>query len=435
MLRQFNRFLILAMLVGAALYITLTNSDPATIKLGPSIALTTYAGVIYIAVFVLGCTAASVVALFFGFKGYLRERRFRASERARQSFFKTLESARDLMASGDWAAARLLWEEIIDRDPENVVARAELSRCVEELGDEREALRVLDSTRSSSRASQEVLYRAAILNRKLGNNTAALDNLRLVLSRAPSRHALEMARDTSESIGRFDEALRYQDELESMGYQGDESSEVRPRLLYAQTLKETTQESALKDGLSGIVKRYPSFVPALEHLASVERRHRELDRVADLLAKAARASGNSVEKWRAVVDLWLDPTSGEAGKRTERAIAAAKSSLKDQHGIARLQAEMLVIRTLLAVNHFQDAERLLDGFQDLASREVGVLSPEMESELIIQRGYALAQMGNARDTSPLWKQLASPRSVGGIASKAGSGDATSAGPSPALSTP
>jgi tetratricopeptide (TPR) repeat protein len=436
MLRQFNRFIVLALIVGLALYITLTNSESATIKLGPNITLTTYAGVIYIGVFVLGCIAASLVALFFGFKGYLRERRLRAAERSRRNFFKIFEEARNLMAGGNWAAARLLWEEILGREPDNVIARVELSHCLEQAGDDREALRVLDATRASSKSSVEVLYRAAMLNQKLGNSTGARDNADLIVSDKPSWKALEIARDASEAMGRFDEALRYHDELEKIGYQSPESKNVRARLVYAQVCSDTSDEGKLKEALVGFVKQYPQFLPALERLAELEVKHKDIDRAADLLAKVARSCGNSVARWQAVVDLWLSRASGDMARRTDKAIAAAKSALKDQHGRARLEAELLVIRTLLAVNHFQDAERLLDGFTDLATREVGTLPADLSRELLVQRGHCLAQMGNARDTAPLWQALAASGVTAVAASKGMISSAqVAAEPSPILSTP
>jgi tetratricopeptide (TPR) repeat protein len=435
MLKIFNRFLLLALIVGGALYITLTNSESATIKLGPNITLTTYAGVIYIAVFALGCIAASVVGLFFGFKGYLRERRLRSAERVRRNFFKTFEEARDLMAGGNWAAARLLWEDLLTKESDNVIARVELSQCLEQLGDDREALRVLDATRASSRSSVEVLYRAAMLNQKLGNSTGARDNAELIVSEKPSWRALEIARDASESMGRFDDALRFHDELEKIGYQSPESKNLRARLAYAQLTKGTTDDGALKEALLGLVKQYPQFVPALERLAELELKHNDIDRAAEVLSKVARASGSSVGRWQAVVDVWLTHTTGDVARRNDRAIAAAKSALKDQHGRERLEAELLVIRTLLATNHFQDAERLLDGFTDLANREVGSLPADLNRELLVQRGHCLAQMGNARDTAQLWQALATRGAATGVSKATAGSSKVAIEPSPILSTP
>jgi tetratricopeptide (TPR) repeat protein len=435
MLKQFNRFLILAVLIGIALYITLTNSDPATIKLGPRLSLTTYAGVIYIGVFVTGCIVASLVALFFGFKSYLRERKLWAAEKGRRNFLKTLEQARGLMASGEWASARLLWEEIISRDPENVIARVELSQCLEQLGDEREALRVLDATRASSRTSSEVLFRAAALNHKVGNNTAALDNLSMIINDAPSRKALELARDSSRAMGRFDEALRFHDELEKIGYFSDESARVRTELLFNQLLKQTQPEGALRDSLSTFVKQHATCMPALEKLAELEKSRGDIDRCAESLVKAAKASGGDLLKWKAVVELWLHSPLGDTTRRSERALAAARSATKETRGRARVEAELLLIQTLLAVNHFQEAESLIESCNALATKELGGMPADLSQELVIQKGYCLSQMGNVRETASLWEDLASLGGANSHTKSAALATAARSEPSPILSTP
>ena len=193
MLRFFNRFLVLLVLVTVTLTITLSNSDQATIRIWPRFSMTTYAGVIYLTVFALGCISASIVGLFFGLKGYLRERKLLSAERTRQAFFLSFVKARDFMAAHEFHRARDTWEQVLRKDPDNVIARIELSRCFEHLGDTREALRVLDATRASSRSSTEVLFRAAELNTKLGNATGASDNLALIVSETPSKRALELA--------------------------------------------------------------------------------------------------------------------------------------------------------------------------------------------------------------------------------------------------
>jgi tetratricopeptide (TPR) repeat protein len=439
MLRQFNRFLFLAIIVATALYITLTNSDTATLRLGPKLTITSYAGVIYIGIFVAGCIAASLVALFFGLKSYLRERRLISHERHRQNFMKNQEKARGLMAAGDWGAARVIWEDVISRDPENIVARVEISRCIENLGDKRESLRVLDATRASSKASVEVLFRAARLNQELGNNTAAKDNLALILAQGPSHRALELARDTSEALGLYEEALKYQDDLEGIGYGSENRSAVRARLAFAQIKRNSQGEEARRAALLTLIKRHPDFPPALESLAEIERSRGSIDLCAEYLVKAARASGGENAKWRRVVDLWLQHPKLDQRQRAERAIAAARSATKNASGRARLEGELLLIETLLAVNHFQEAERVLDSFAALAQREVSdgsVDAADLSRRLTIQRGYCQAQLGNLSQTTQLWRELAVPASAGSISARDQASSASlRSEPSPVLSTP
>jgi thioredoxin-like negative regulator of GroEL len=434
MLKQFNRFLLLAIIVAAALYITLTNSDSATLKLGPRLTLSTYAGVIYIGIFAAGCIAASLVALFFGLKSYLRERRLLSLERNRQNFFKSQEKARGLMAAGDWGAARSLWEDVINRDPENIVAKVELSKCVEELGDVRESLRVLDSTRASSRASIEVLFRAAQLNQRLGNNTAARDNLALILAMGPSHKALELARDTSEALGQFDAALQFQQELETIGYTSEQDKPIRARLAFKQIPHDSATSEIRRNALLAFIKRHPEFSPALESLADIERAKGNIDACAEYLVKAARSSGGDISRWRRVVDLWRESGAGDQRQRADRAVAAARSATKDTKGKDRLEAELLMIETLLAFNHFQDAERALEGFAGLAQRENAELTTEISQRLTTLKGYCLAQTGNVHSTGPLWQQLALPGSSPAN-NRSDKAQAARIEPSPVLSTP
>ncbi len=440
MLKQFNRFILLALIVAGALYITLTNSDSATLRLGPTLTITTYAGVIYIAIFVVGCVAASLVALFFGLKGYLRERKLASIERGRQTFLKVQRNARALMAAHDWRAARKLWEDVISQDPDNQVARVELSRCIEELGDLRESLRVLDSSRATSHVNMEVLFRAALLNQRLGNNTAARDNLSIILSHNSSRRALELARDTSEALGQFAEAISFQQDLERNGYESECSAEIIARLLYKQIMSGSANQDIKQRDLAALTKRHPNFVPALESLAEIARSQGNLEACAENLVKAARAARNDIAKWRCVVHLWLRSAHVEQRQRYDRAIAAARSASKDSSGRVRLEAELLLIETLLAANHFQDAERLIDGFAALVQREAQkeptITFDDLTRCLVIQRGYCLAQTGNVHATGTLWQQLAAPEQ---------SNNATETGemrlvanrvePSPILSTP
>ena len=434
MLRQFNRFLALGLIIAAALYITLTNSSSATITLGPNLSLTTYAGVIYIGVFFVGVIATSIVALFFGLKGYLRERKLRAAERSRQAFFDLFIKARNYMASHEWKAAQGLWENVLSRDPDNIIARVELSVCLEHLGDKREALRVLDETRAASHASSEVMYRAVELNRALGNRTAAQDNLSILVADAPSERALKLARDISEEMGKVDAALNYQRELEKVGYSSGEMTEAKTRLTYAHLVQTSANDAGLKESLSVFVKKHPSFVPALEKLAALHLNAGNVDESAELLVKAAKASPGNSSKWAAVIDLWLNVAPGEFQRRAERALAAARSATQGLHGSARIDAELLVAKTLLAANRPEEARQVADHLPALTEKEGVRISPDQEQTSIHLSGLCLSRLGQAKDTGSLWEKLVEPTLP---ASNTGKRPVLSdrREPSPALSTP
>jgi len=434
MLRQFNRLIAIALLIAVTLYITLTNSETATIKLGPNITVTTYAGVIYLGVFFIGSVVASIVALFFGFKSYLRERKLRAAARAHQLFFELFLKARSFMASEEWGAARAIWEQILHQDPENTIARVELATCVENLGDCREALRVLDAMRASNHMNAAVLFKAVELNRKLGNKTAAKDNLALIVQEAPTKRALELARNIAEELGKVDDAMDYQRALEKIGHVSEEMVEAKTRLSFEQLIGSVSNENSLRETLTIFVKKNPTYVPALERLAHLEIARGRLEEGAELLVKAAKLAEGDLSKWNVIIDLWLRAAPGDFSRRAERALAAARSATQGLYGAKRISAEFVVAKTLLAVNRAEDARAVLEGVTALAEKEKVGLTPDQIQTRTHLTGLCLARLGLSKDTASLWESLVEPTLP---AAEAGKKPLLSdrGEPSPALSTP
>jgi hypothetical protein len=245
-----------------------------------------------------------------------------------------------------------------------------------------------------------------------------------------------MARQISEELGDFTQALKYHEELERMGYASENSVETRARLSFKQIVTNEQNDDARREALLTLAKRNPTFTAALEKLAEDELNHGRADAAAEYLVKAARASKGNVSKWRAVVDLWLNNQSIDQKQRGDRAIAAARSATKDTLGVSRIEAEFLLIETLLSANRFQDAEGLITGVTALANKEGVALSEEQTQRLNIHEGYCISLMGNARDTAPIWEKLATGkgRPATSQSTKISSASGRSE-PSPALSTP
>ena len=434
MLRQFNRLIALAILIAVTIYITLTNSETATIKVGPNISVTTYAGVIYLGVFFCGSVVASVVALFFGFKSFLRERKLRSAARTHQLFFDLFVKGRSFMASEEWGAARAVWEQILHQDPDNTIARVELATCFQNLGDYREALHVLDMMRASNHLNAAVLFKAVELNRKLGNNTAASDNLALIVREAPTKRALELARDIAEELGRTEDALDYQRSLEKIGYTSEEMVEAKTRLTFTQLVSSIENQNSLREALTIFVRKNPNYAPALERLADLEVAAGRLEEAAELLVRAAKVSSSDQSRWTMIIDLWLKTAPGDFQRRSDRALAAARSATQGAHGATRIDSEFIVVKTLLAVNRADDARALLEGLPKLAEKEKISLSPRQIQTKSHLTGLCLSRLGLAKDTGSIWESLVEPSLPAANTGKrpplSDRGE-----PSPALSTP
>ena len=434
MLKQFNRLIVIALIVAVAIYITLLNSEPAKINLGGDTAITSTAGVLYLALFAAGCFCASLIALFWGIKGYFRERRLRLQAQAERTFVANLTAGHDLMLIEEWGAAQGYWEEILTSDSQNSVARVELSRCLEMMGDPKEALRIIDSARTQGIKTIGVLARAAELNQTLGNLVGAKDNLALLSEKSPARCTLRKLRDVQLSLGAYREALIVQEKLESLGLH-DKSEENFRAKLALHKINNTLPETERGVALTRLLKENPSYYPALLIVGSLALERGDVAASADNFMRAAKIT-KSHQHWKAAVNAWLHGGTLQSSKRFEGALGVAKTACKTQTALARVEAELLLIEILLAASRFHEAEPLIERFPSWSKTIATALPSSLEEQYLIVKGSYLVQVGRSNDAASLWKELAECRGISPESPIAtGTNLQARETPSPELSTP
>ncbi|MFM1848143.1 MAG: hypothetical protein RL417_1617 [Pseudomonadota bacterium] len=400
MISRINRIVIVFIIVAIALAVVMLNRETTTVYLGRTLNVTANTGVILIGTFALGIICAGLVSIYFGFKSYLRERALRVKDRQRTAFYESMMKARGFLSTGEFQRARAEWEKLASKDPANVVARVELSRSLEGMGDPREALRVLDSIRASDPNNIEVLFRAAELNIALNNRTAAVDNLALITAQRPNKKALALARDLSEELGRIEDALEYQAKLEGLSPGDEGHREALYRLEFKKIVRDgATDQIKLREDLKGFVKRRPGFVPALEKLAAIEEALGNHEEAAQLLVKAGKSSGQSCF-WHSAMKLWKNRN------HPDKALAAARNATKETRGTARLEAEVLLIKTYLALDMFEEAKAAIRGFTTLAAAEEVTLTQQMSHQVLSLEGLCLSRLGKHSEAGEIWRRLA-----------------------------
>lgn len=400
MIGRINRIVIVFLIVALALAVVMLNRETTTVYFGRTLNVTANTGVILIGTFGLGIICAGLVSMFFGFKGYLRERALRAKDRQRTAFYESMMKARGFLSTGEFQRARAEWEKLASRDTANVVARVELSRSLEGMGDPREALRVLEGIRASDPNNIEVLFRAAELNIALNNRTAALDNLALIVAQRPNKKALALARDLSEELDRLEDALEYQAQLEGLS-PGDEGHRDS---LYRLEFKKIVRDSAndqlkLREDLKTFLKRRSAFVPALERLALIEESLGNHEDAAQLLVRAGKSSGQSCF-WHSAMKLWKNRN------QPDKALAAARNATKETRGSARLEAEILLIKTYLSLDMFEEAKGSIRGFTTLAAAEEVSVTQSMGHQVLSLEGLCLSRLGKHHEAADIWRRLA-----------------------------
>lgn len=399
MISRINKFLFIFLVVGLALYVVILNQSPLTVYIAPNSSLSGSSGVLLIATFGLGILVAGLVGVFFGFKSYLRERKLHSLAAQRKAFYDGMLRARGFAACGEWNKARAQWEQLIRKDPTDIIARSELSRSLQAEGDYVEALRVLDAARATDPKNLEVLFRAAELNVSLGNKTAAVDNLALILQNHPSKRAAAFARDLSEDLGRVEDALEYQGQLLSLGINEEEHTAVSARLDFKRVLKNSEgNRETLRTDLRTFLRKHPTFVPALHRMALLEAELGNTEEAAQYYAKAAK-SGHSSSYWNEMAKLWI------AKGDPERALAAARVATKETTGEARLIAQLELIRIQLSLNQFDGARQSLDQFQTLATASERAVPPELSQQYLVLRGLYCSQTGTPSEAAEILRKL------------------------------
>lgn len=425
MISRIIKLLSVLLIVALALYVVLNNKQEVVVYLSQTQTFSTTLGVAILVFFTSGLLLAIAVASVYGFRAYMKERALINKDKQRQLFLDQLLHARAATEGENWTRAQLLLEQLIKRDPTGVIARLELSRVLERSGDVREALRVVDEARIAHPQNHEVLYRAAELNLKLGNDTLALDNLSVINDIALEKKAATLAVSLYERSGRMEEALNLYSKLEASGAaQEDDAVRLRFRQL---AVRKDENSTDWRNDLASFSKKYPSFIPALLELAELERKAGRTDNAAQHLNRAAKLQ-QSLELYQQVVELWLERHN------PDKALSAAKSARAELQGIQKVRAELLVIRLYLRLNMLDEAESSLNNFIDFARGSNVEFDSTTVSEYLSLRGILLSLRGRLRESAEVWKTLDESRLGGTSKLLLKSYTPPADAPSPELST-
>jgi tetratricopeptide (TPR) repeat protein len=401
MIQKLVRLGIVLLLIGTPAYLLAFNRDVVPIYFTADHQYSLSVGVIVLGSFVAGALFAAAIASAFGVVSRWREYQLKKRETIREAFLLTLTKARSAVAAGDWLKAKSLWTEVLKKDPTLIIARVELAHVLDQLGEPREGLKVLEAARAHDPKNLEVLFRAGELMDKAENASAVLDNMRLILDQQFSVRAANMAARACEQLGRFEDALEYFQQLERANSAPiDASVRVRFEILKRQKFpSEDDRRSAVLD----FVRKNQPYAPALEYAAALVKQgggHASLAEAAQILLKGAKAL-SSLSLFRETVELWL-----EYGEE-QRALAAARSAQASVPKEDEIQARLLPIYVHARSGNAQEVFRLFQEFYDSLKATNYVLSPIEILEKLSLQGMALAAAGRLHESAKLWQEMLS----------------------------
>ena len=377
MISRFNRLLTVLCLIAISLYIVILNREAVTFSIGGAWSITANLGVLLITSFSAGLLVASLIALLFGFKSWLRERKLISQDRQRQTFIDGMLKARGYSAAADWETAKDLWHSLSRRDPSDIIGRLEYAKALELDSELPEALKVVESVRADHPDSIEALYHCASLQKRLGNGTAAIDNFALILSKQPSLQAATEARALSEKLGRIADAIEYHERCLELGERHEISSREGARLQLKLLLQNSTNKDSelVRKELIGFLRKHPTVIEAHQALAEIAAKKGQNEEAAQSYINAAKA-GAGASAWNQAAALWL----GEG--KPEKALAAARSAAQGTNGVQRVEADLFRAQIHMGLSQAEEAEKVIASINEFVKAQGLSLPAEIEGRLL-----------------------------------------------------
>ncbi len=343
--------LILVLLVSYVFYL---NPQPATVTLRSGSVWQGPMALILIGAFTTGALVCTLVWFLLGARYQFRERRMMRREKLLETHREMIVGAREQIASGKQEAARAVLTRIVDRDPQDVVARILLSETYSKEGNLTSALAVLDQARATHPKNIELLFRAAELNSCLGNQTAAFDNMSLALAADPRNElALKYLVNACAGLGRYLDAIEHQRQRIRLAPHTEHEALQRELAQLEVKLVGATHPAKSKErraALEDVLRRHREFEVALEQLGDMSREDLDLESASKFYVRAYKASSNT-QYLDKIASLWI------GADQPDRMVSIIRSliSSKDLSTRAAYEGRIFFTALLLKLENIDEA--------------------------------------------------------------------------------
>ncbi len=329
MAKRISIFLIALLLVAAVSYLFYLNPESIGVRYSRTQTWEAPLAVILITVFFMGAAVVGLIGVYLSTKRSVQDWLERRKFRRKRVHEQLLLEGRSELAVKNFDAAREKFRRVTSEDERNTLGWLLLADATEEARGVNEALKILDRARRSNASNLELLFRAADINEKLGNITAAYDNLNLVLQVQPDNvPALRKLVEFAERLGRYEEGIEFCNSLLRF-LPHEERSEYQNKLagleVEAAVKKHSNDTAALQKDLEGVLRRHKDYAPAYGALAQLEKKSNNLSAAAKLWARAFQNS-NRTEYLDQLSLLWLEVDN------PDQAISSVKNAVSSRKG-------------------------------------------------------------------------------------------------------
>ena len=333
-LKSLIGFVLIAALIVVPIYFFAQNESQVTLFLTDKLQVKQSLAVIVLAAFFIGASVMGLSTMFMKSWGGIQNWRFKKKH---QKFVKNrdeLVRGREMLAAGDFPSAKALFTKLVKADETDLLARSMLAETSFREGNFQEALDIVDSARQGQRSNIELLFLGSALNERVGNLTAAYDNIKLILKQQPKNQtALQKIVELAEPLGRLEEGIAFQERLLKplSGGARQEAADHLAHLELKLALQEAEADGSPKPALlrrkvDAVLRRHRNYGPALARMAEIELHAEKFKPASKLYSRAFLSTGDSGYLNKAA-EIWL--SKDEPAKALEvykKAIATSENT-------------------------------------------------------------------------------------------------------------
>ncbi len=387
MIRRLFLALFVVLIVSGSLYLVIKNREVANLVLTPDLSYSTSLGLLVLIAFGVGLGCGVLLLIFVVLQSSWRERKIKSREDKAVRFVQDLLEIETALNIGEKHRARLLLSDLKRRDPTKIYATILLARIDLALGKIDEARALLDELRATNPTHPLILLLTADV--EASHPLLALDALSLLLKEHPFKEGAVRARVLALGLQRNEEALKFHKIVEENSDDTSFDSLMRAEIELDILLK--SSKGAHDEALERFAKQYPQLARVHEELAARTLRRGLFEETAHNYLKAAKAK-HSLAYYQKAAQVWI------RAKAPERALATARSAVREFTGAEQSDALLYNVRLALSLNSLEEATQLLEHCKADA---------QFPSHLLLERvcleGALSAKKGDSSTANKLWE--------------------------------
>ena len=348
------------------------NSAPTSLSIGDGNTIHASVGALVLGSFAFGILLALLGASLYAARSYFRERSLKLALKNREQIEKQLLELRSLARGAPEKEIEKKYKALVKQAGVVPFARLEYSRWLIAQGKAQQAIIELTEARKIGGESSELLFLTADAHKALGNQTAALETLSIILTHEPdSLYALEQASLLSFTLTRFEDCQMHLQSLQEVRKLTIKEHALLRDAEASIIIRDTQSKSERAEKLLTFAMRNDSAV-ALEALATLKEQEGAFDESAQCMMRIYKIQNNAA--WiKKAVHLWL-----KNGKASE-ALSALQTWERVAVGDEKIAATIELIKAYMLLGQEYDASKTIELLQndknlsELQLKELSVL--------------------------------------------------------------